>query len=109
MKDIYIASGIITSLSFIEAFALFFIRAGGFMNVSIASLVYAIGVVPMLFLATKYEGIGLTNFLWNILSTLIGFGIGIYFYKEKIRHMQIMGVMVSLLGLAMILLDPGVK
>ena len=70
---------------------------------------YAAGAVPLLAFATKYEGIGISNFLWNVLSTLIGFGIGIYFYKEKIRNMQIMGVIVSLVGVAMILLDPGAK
>ena len=109
MKDIYIASGIITTVSLVEAFALFFIRSGGFMNISIASAIYAVGAVPLLALAVKYEGIGLTNFLWNVLSTIIGFAIGVLIFKEKVRNMQIMGVIVSLVGVAMILLDPGVK
>ena len=109
MKAIYIASGIITTVSIVEAFALYFIRLGGFLNVSIASIIYAVGTVPLLALATKYEGIGLTNFLWNILSTLFGFGIGILMFREKIRNLQIMGVLVSLLGVGMILLDPDAK
>jgi multidrug transporter EmrE-like cation transporter len=109
MKDIYIAYGFVTITAAVEALALYFIRAGGFTNVSIASVLYAAGAVPLLAFATKYEGIGISNFLWNVLSTLIGFGIGIYFYKEKIRNMQIMGVIVSLVGVAMILLDPGAK
>jgi len=109
MKPIYIAYGLVTITAVVEAVALYFIRAGGFMNVSIASILYAAGAVPLLAFATKYEGIGISNFLWNVLSTLIGFGIGIYFYREKIRNIQIMGVLVSLLGVGMILLDPDAK
>jgi hypothetical protein len=106
MKDIYIASGFVTITAVVEAVALYYIRAGGLVNISIASVLYALGAVPLLAFATKYEGIGISNFLWNVLSTLIGFGIGIYFYKEKIHSMQIMGVIVSLVGVAMILMDP---
>ena len=106
MKDIYVASGFVTITAVVEAVALYYIRAGGLVNTSIASVLYALGAVPLLAFATKYEGIGISNFLWNVLSTLIGFGIGVYFYKEKIRNMQIMGVILSLVGVAMILMDP---
>ena len=109
MKAIYIASGLVTMTAAIEAVALYFIRAGGLMNISIASVLYAVGAVPLLSFATKYEGIGIANFLWNVLSTLIGFGIGIFMFKERIRNMQIMGVLVSILGVGMILLDPEAK
>lgn len=109
MKDIYVASGFVTITAVVEAVALYYIRAGGLVNTSIASVLYALGAVPLLAFATKYEGIGISNFLWNVLSTLIGFGIGVYFYKEKIRNMQIMGVILSLVGVAMILMDPGIK
>ena len=109
MKDIYIATGIISITSVIEAIGLYFIRAGGTANTSLASVIYALGVVPLLSWASKYEGIGLVNFMWNILSTIFGFSIGIFMFKEKIHNMQIMGVLVSLVGLAMILLDPDAK
>jgi len=109
MKAIYIASGLVAVAAAVEAVALYFIRAGGIMNVSIASILYAAGAVPLLSFATKYEGIGIANFLWNVLSTLIGFGIGIFMFKEKIRNMQIMGVLISILGVGMILLDPDAK
>jgi multidrug transporter EmrE-like cation transporter len=109
MKAIHIASGLITITAAVEAVALYFIRLGGVMNVSIASVLYAAGAVPLLAFATKYEGIGIANFLWNVLSTLIGFGIGILMFKEKIRNLQIMGVLVSMLGVGMILLDPDAK
>ena len=109
MKDIYLASGIIGLTSVVEAFGLYFIRAGGMLNTFKASLFYGIGVVPLLSMATKYEGIGLTNFMWNVLSTIFGFFIGIYMYKEKVRNLQMIGVGISLLGLALILLDPDAK
>jgi multidrug transporter EmrE-like cation transporter len=106
MKELYLASAVITLTSFVEAFGLYFIRSGEIMN---ASLIYGLCVVPLLSWAVKYEGIGLVNFMWNIFSTLFGFGIGIYLYKEKMSNMKIMGVLVSLLGVGMILLDPDAK
>ena len=109
MKDIYIATGIISITSIMEAVGLYFIRAGGVANTSLASVIYGLGVVPLLSWASKYEGIGLANFMWNLLSTIFGFSIGIFMFKEKIHNMQMMGVLVSLLGLAMILLDPDAK
>jgi multidrug transporter EmrE-like cation transporter len=109
MKEIYAASAIVGATAAVEAFGLYFIRAGGMSNIIKGSLFYGLGVVPLLSWAVKYEGIGLVNFMWNILSTLLGFAIGIYFYKEKVSHMKIMGVVVSLLGVAMILLDPDTK
>ena len=109
MKAIYIASGLVTIAAAVEAVALYFIRAGGVMNISIASILYAAGAVPLLSFATKYEGIGIANFLWNILTTLIGFGIGIFIFQERIRRIQVLGVLVSMLGVGMILLDPDAK
>ena len=109
MKEIYMASAIVSITAFVEAFGLFFIRAGGMLNMMKGSLFYGLGVVPLLSWAVKYEGIGLVNFMWNVLSTLFGFTIGIYLYKEKVHNMQIIGVLVSLTGLAMILLDPDAK
>jgi multidrug transporter EmrE-like cation transporter len=109
MKAIYIASGLVTITAIVEAVALYFIRAGGVLNISIASALYAAGAVPLLAFTTKYEGIGIANFLWNVLSTLIGFGIGIFMFQEKIRRIQVLGVLVSMLGVGMILLDPDAK
>ena len=109
MKEIVAASGIIAVTSVVEAFGLYFIRAGGMLNTLTASLFYGLGVVPLLSMATKYEGIGITNFMWNVLSTIFGFCIGIFMYKEKVRNLQVIGVILSLLGLALIVLDPDAK
>lgn len=109
MRDIYIASILITIIAIVEAVGLYFIRLGGIVNTSIASVLYALGVVPLLSWASKHIGIGLSNYIWNILTTLLGFAIGIYIFKEKLHNMQIMGVLVSLVGLGMIILAPDVK
>ena len=107
MKDILVALAIIAVAAPVEAFGLFYIRAGGLYNIIKASIIYAVAVVPLLAWAVKYEGIGIANFMWNILSTLIGIFIGIYLYKEKVRNLQLIGVLISCLGLALILIDPG--
>jgi multidrug transporter EmrE-like cation transporter len=93
----------ITAVSLIEAFALFFVRQGDAIK---ASLIYGLAVVPLLTKALQYEGIGIVNFIWNILSTLFGFVIGIYFFNEKVHAMQQIGVVVALAGIALIQLAP---
>ena len=109
MKEALITSGIIGVTAVIEAFGLYFIKAGGITNTIKGSLLYGLGVAPLLSWATKYEGIGIVNFMWNILSTIIGFAIGIYVYREKLRKLQLIGVLLSLTGLALILLDSETK
>jgi multidrug transporter EmrE-like cation transporter len=106
MKNILIAAGLVSITSIIEAFALYNIRFGGFTHTAIASLIYGLGVVPMLSKTIVYEGIGIVNFLWNIMSTLFGFGIGIYLFKEEVHYLQVMGAIVSMAGIGMILLVP---
>jgi drug/metabolite transporter (DMT)-like permease len=96
---------VITGL--VEAFALYFIRLGGIENIVKASLIYGMGVVPLLVKGVEYEGIGFVNFFWNVFSTLFGFGIGLYLFKEKIRKLQVIGVIISLLGLGLILMSSG--
>jgi multidrug transporter EmrE-like cation transporter len=106
MKDILVALSIIAIAAPVEAFGLFYLRAGGVFNIIKASIIYAVVVVPLLAWAVRYEGIGIANFMWNILSTLLGFFIGIYLYKEKVRNLQLIGVLISCLGLSLILIDP---
>ena len=106
MKDILVALSIIAIAAPVEAFGLFYLRAGGVFNIIKASIIYGAFVVPLLAWAVKYEGIGIANFMWNILSTLLGFFIGIYLYKEKVRNLQLIGVLISCLGLSLILIDP---
>ena len=90
----------------VEAFGLYFLRLKTINNLFIAMVIYGLGVAPLLYYALNFEGIGMVNFLWNICSTLLGFAIGIYFFKEKVKSMQFIGIIVSLLGLGIITLAP---
>lgn len=100
------AAGWITLLTSIEAVALSLLRSGGVMKAVIASLIYSLAVVPLLIKTLQYEGVGMVNFLWNIFSTLLMFMIGIYFFGERIAKMQLLGVCVSFVGIAMVLMAP---
>jgi multidrug transporter EmrE-like cation transporter len=95
-----------TVLSSVEAVALTLLRMGGTEKIIAASLLYGLGVVPLLLKTLDYEGIGMVNFLWNIFSTIIMFIIGIYVFKEKIHYLQIIGILVSFLGIGIVLLSP---
>jgi multidrug transporter EmrE-like cation transporter len=89
-----------------ESVGLTILRAGGPYALPIASAIYAVAVVPLLSYSLRYEGIGMSNFLWNIFSTLIMFGIGIYIFREKIQYLQLIGVCIAFLGIGLVLLAP---
>ena len=98
--------GTVGLISIIEAVAMYNIRHEGAIQLFQAMFLYGIIITPLLRFAALYEGIGIVNFLWNILSTLFGFAIGIYFFKEKITNLQAIGVAISLLGISLIILSP---
>ena len=100
------ALGWITATSVVEAIGLYYVKLGGPLNTLLASLLYGAGVIPLLSRTVQYEGIGIVNFLWNILSTLLGFVIGLLYFKERIHSLQVIGVGLSLLGIGCILLAP---
>lgn len=106
MTPIVIATILGFVVSVVEAVGLTVLRKGGPWAIPIASLTYAFLVVPLLSYGLKYEGIGMTNFLWNVFSTILMFAIGIYVFREKVHHLQLIGVLVSLLGIGLILIAP---
>ena len=103
------ASSIMLGTSIIEAVGLTVLRMKQSFSIPVAAAIYAVAVVPLLSIALKYEGIGLVNFFWNIFSTLVMFIIGIYYFKEKINNLQLIGVAISLLGVFLILVAPDAK
>jgi len=106
MTSIAYATFFVLIAAIIEAIGLTILRQGSTYAIPMASAIFALGVVPLLHMSLRYEGIGLTNFLWNIFSTLLMFAIGVYIFKEKTKKLQFMGVLVSLLGVGMILMSP---
>lgn len=91
-------------LTSIEAVALTLLRIGGTWNMISASAIFAFAVVPLLSKALQYEGIGMTNFIWNVFSTLIMFFIGICIFAEKITTLKTIGIVIALLGIGIIIL-----
>jgi multidrug transporter EmrE-like cation transporter len=106
MKSTLIALGLAGVISIVEATALYNIRLGGLENTIRASLLFGLGVVPMLSKTLKYEGIGMVNFFWNFFSTILGFLIGVYFFNERLHYLQLIGVVLSLAGIGLIILAP---
>lgn len=89
----------------IESVGLTILRQGSTFSIPLASSIYAFGVVPLLKYSLNYKGIGLINFLWNVFSTIIMFIIGVYIFGEKIRNLQLLGVLISLLGISLVIID----
>jgi len=100
-------AGFLTFLiALVESIGLTLLRIGGTRNLVFASLIFGGLVAPLLAYVIPFEGVGLTNFLWNISSTILMFAIGIYYFNEKIKYLQVMGVLVSFVGIAMVLMAP---
>jgi len=106
MSSIAHATFFVLIATIVEAIGLTILRQGSAYAIPITSAIFALGVVPLLHMSLQYEGIGLTNFLWNVFSTLVMFAIGIYIFKEKTKRLQFIGVLVSLLGVGIILMSP---
>ena len=97
---------VVAGVSIFEAIGLTALCFKKYYSIPIASVFYAFFVVPLLYIALKFQGIGMVNFFWNVLSTITMFLIGIYIFDEPLHNLQIVGVLVSLLGLFLILLAP---
>ena len=103
MKAIYNALSLVFIVSAVESVGLFFLRAG---DTIAASLIYGAAVVPILSKTLNYEGIGIVNLLWNIFSTLFGFGIGVLLFNERIHYLQYIGAAFSIFGIGLIIMAP---
>ena len=45
------------------------------------------------------KGMGLGNAQWNVLSTILGVGVGTLVFKEVLESKQIMGILLATVGL----------
>jgi len=97
---------ILAGVSLVEAIGLTALRFKKYYSIPIASGIYAFLVIPLLYIALNYEGIGMVNFFWNVFSTVVMFLIGIYVFDERLHNLQIVGILFSLLGLFLILVTP---
>ncbi len=63
-------------------------------------------IIPFLLIRTlKYEGIGVTNMLWNIASTTLVLLIGYFIFNEHINHYQYFGIGFGILAILLLTLD----
>lgn len=72
---------------------------------------YLMGVVLygaiafLLVLSFKYEKMAIVNIMWGGLSALILTLVAYYFYGEELSKLQILGIVIILIGTAMLHLD----
>lgn len=90
-------------LTAIEAVGLTLLRIGGLWQTVVAGIIFGVGVVPLLAKTLEYDGIGMVNFIWNVFSTILMFGIGMVFFSEKITRLKTVGILLSFVGLGLIL------
>ena len=91
-----------------EALALYLIKKGVANKQTLyivgGAIMYGCVVVPVLVKCLQFEGVGMTNFAWNIVSTIIGFIIGIMIFGETVKHLQVIGIVLSLVGIGLVIL-----
>jgi multidrug transporter EmrE-like cation transporter len=92
-------------LTGIEAVGLILLRIGGLWQTVAASAIFAVGVVPLLAKTLEYDGIGMVNFIWNVFSTILMFGIGMVFFSEKVTRLKTIGILLSFVGLGLIMMS----
>lgn len=60
-------------------------------------------IQPLLFFkGLSYEGMGIINSRYNVLSTVLICLIGYFVFDEKISNKQILGIIMSVVGIALL-------
>lgn len=60
-------------------------------------------IIPFLLIQTlKYEGIGVTNMLWNIASTILVLLMGYFIFKEHVNGYQYIGIGLGVLSIVLL-------
>lgn len=95
-----------TSLALVDVFALGilkYINLGKLSNsyLVIPTIVYA--MQPHIFLASlKYENMTVMNLLWDVISDVLVTGSGLLFFKEKLSHMKMLGIVFAFIGIVLL-------
>jgi len=95
-------------ISIIECSAWFFLKKNYLTNNKTYLLLYLMlyMIIPFFLIKTlKYEGIGITNMLWNIASTTLVLLIGYFIFKEHINHYQYIGIGLGILAIVLLSLN----
>ncbi len=71
----------------------------------ITMILYGIPISLLIYKLLEFRKIGTVNFSWNIFSTISGFCIGVFLFKEKLVSLQWIGVGLGFVSLALIMLS----
>ena len=67
----------------------------------LACMLYALQ--PLVFSnSMKYQGMGLMNVIWNVISTCIIIIFGVVVFKEKVNKFQYAGIFLSIISLVLL-------
>ena len=97
---------ILILLSTIEIFSLYCLKKYN-INKNLNYFVFGLGgyVIIALLLAElfTYEKVGIANHSWNIITSIAGFLVGYLFFKEEINSMELIGIIISIIGIFIML------
>ncbi len=92
------------TLSLLNAFYLGWINWNGIIIISM--ILYSFQ--PIIFLkALSYNNLIITNLLWDVISIIFVTLIGLFYFKEKITQIKLIGILFAFIS--MILLSYGVE
>lgn len=81
----------------------------GTLSLSWKSLVFPVvfyAMTPLIFLyAMQHESMTVMNLLWDVISSVLVTGIGLYYFNEKITHTKMIGVFFSFVAIYLLSLD----
>lgn len=110
MKGKLLLVVLLLSIGIIECIAQFCLKkvylGGPWPLYAVAFVCYA-AVCVILVQSYKYETMGLTNVLWNGVSTVLIFLVGIMFFQERLTGLDIVGTVLVMGGIACILWENG--
>lgn len=61
-----------------------------------------VAVVVLLSKVLQFDGVGAINLMWSVMSVVAVFAVGMVFFNEHITTMQLTGVTLSLVGIAIL-------
>ena len=72
-------------------------------NIGVPLAVILYGIEPLIFLkAMSFEGMAVTNLVWNLLSNIIVTLSGVLIFGESIKGLRWLGIAMSLVSLALL-------
>ena len=107
MTDVHHITFMLILTVLFEAYALYsiqhFQKTKTYKYLIICCIIYGLFIPYFIYQLLESQGIGIVNFLWNMFSTISGFLIGVYLFKEKVQNIQWIGVLLGILAFFLII------